>query len=197
MEPELIENTHPAIVDKATWEAVRQLDGRTPKRHGKGEGSALAGLLHCSHCGKPLYDKKRNDSYVCASYHAYGKCNYNQIDRGQMLAIVAAKIREGVLMGSLENLTARIEKALAKQPAAPRIDAGDVRRQIAAIDAKLATAAERLMTIVPSLVPTMEAKMVDLQRQREGFEAKLDEKPPERKVQRTAKEIAAELCTSM
>ncbi len=193
-ESKLIENTHPAIIDRATWEAVRKLDGRTPKRHGKGEGSPLAGLLHCSHCGKPLYDKKRNDTYVCACYHAYGKCNYNQIDRGQILRLVAAKIREQVLMGSLDKLTAAVEKALARRHAtAPRIDAGDVRRQIAAIDAKLATAAERMMTIVPSLVPTMEAKMLDLQRQREALEARLDEKLPERKAQRTAKEIAADL----
>lgn len=193
-ESKLVENAHPAIIDRVTWDAVRRLDGTTPKRHGKGEGSPLAGLLHCCQCGKPLYDKKRNDTYVCSSYHAYGKCNYNQIDRRQILEIVATKIREEVLLGSLDRLTASLEKKLAKKAtAAPRIDAGDVRRQIAGIDAKLANAAERLISVVPSLVPTVEAKMVDLQRQREALEARLDAKLPERKVQRTAKEIAAEL----
>lgn len=192
-EVKLVKDTHPAIVDEATWQAVRKLDGRKPKRHGKGEGSALAGLLHCSHCGKVLYDKKENNSYVCASYHTYGKCNNNLIDRGQILQLVAAKIREQVLMGSPEKLTAAVEKAMAKRrTSSPKADRADVRRQIAAIDAKLATAAERMMTITPSLVATMENKMLDLQRQRKELELRLDAKEPVKR-QRMAADIAADL----
>ncbi|MFN0017712.1 MAG: recombinase family protein [Pirellulaceae bacterium] len=193
-ETKLVKDTHPAIIDKATWEAVRQLDGVTRKREGQGEGSPLAGLLYCSHCGKMLYDDKRRNVYICGSFQAYGKCSSNRIDRGHMLAVLAAKIRGDVLGGSLEALTQRIEKYRAKQRTeTPAIDLGDVRRQIAAIDAKLATAAERLMMITPSLVKTIEAKMVDLQRQREGLEAKLDAPAPERKARRPAKEVAADL----
>jgi DNA invertase Pin-like site-specific DNA recombinase len=193
-EVELVKDTHPAIIDKATWKAVRQLDGVTRKREGQGEGSPLAGLLYCSHCGKMLYDNKRSNVYICGSFQSYGKCSSNRVDREQMLAVVAAKIREEVLAGSLEALTERLETRFAKQNAAkPAVDTGDLRRQIAAIDAKLATAAERLMTIVPSLVPTVEAKMVDLQRQREALEAKLVAPEPERKMRRSAKELAADL----
>ncbi|MBC7853648.1 MAG: recombinase family protein [Pirellulaceae bacterium] len=196
----VIKGTHPAIIDRETWDAVQKLAGVRRKRHGhstgpgKNRSGALAGILHCANCGKAMYDIGKDDYYICGSYHGKGQCTHNKINRGAILRIVAEKIRERFLLGSVEKLTAAIEKAQAKAKAtAPKYDLGEVRRQIAGIDQKLATAAERMMTIVPSLVKTMEAKMLDLQRQRELLEAKLEATAPTPKKRRTAKDIAADL----
>ena len=53
----LTENTHPAIIDRATWEKVQKKKFvRTRHTTGaSGEGKPLAGLLFCGDCGSPMY----------------------------------------------------------------------------------------------------------------------------------------------
>lgn len=72
----------PALLDRATWEAVRvALTGdrvvpRRPRRY------LLAGVLHCWRCGNRLYGRqvpKRRARYHCLS-HVDGGCNGTTID---------------------------------------------------------------------------------------------------------------------
>ena len=54
----IFENTHEAIVDKATWELAQRLR-KTPRRHDTiGEANPLTGLLYCADCGAKLYNHR-------------------------------------------------------------------------------------------------------------------------------------------
>jgi hypothetical protein len=66
-------------------------------------------------------------------------------------------------MGSLDKLTVPIGRELAKwQQSMRRIDADGTRRQIADLERKLETAADRLLDVEPKLVPSVEASMAKL-----------------------------------
>ena len=71
------ENTHEAIVDKATWELAQKLR-KTPCRHDTiGEANPLTGLLYCADCGAKLYNHRSrgtpakpysSDWFNCSTY---------------------------------------------------------------------------------------------------------------------------------
>ncbi len=73
----IFENTHEAIVDKATWELVQKLR-KTPRRHDTiGEANPLTGLLYCADCGAKLYNHRSrgtatkpysSDWFDCSTY---------------------------------------------------------------------------------------------------------------------------------
>jgi DNA invertase Pin-like site-specific DNA recombinase len=196
----IVEGAHPAIIDHELWDKVRKLDGILKRRYtrtdgaGLKEGGALSGLVFCADCGGVMYSVtgKRKDQYLCSSYHSRGQCHHNQVDRELLLKVVSEKIKNVVLCGDLDTLTAKIEKHLAKRKSAPKIDTAAIHRQIAAIDRKLEGAADKLLSVNPSLVPTIEAKMLDLNKERAALEAKLTEEKPAKKPL-SAKQIAANL----
>ena len=128
---------------------------------------------------------------MCGSYQARGRCRYNWVFQDVIFAIVAAKVRQYLLRGSQAELEAEIEKSLAKRKAPPKVDVASVRKDIANIDRKLAAAAERIMDVDPSLVKTMESKMLELQDQREALMAKLEALPSKKSKPLSAKELAA------
>jgi DNA invertase Pin-like site-specific DNA recombinase len=192
-EVKTIKNTHPAIIDRETFDAVQRLKGNPHNKTGKRRGSPLGGLLRCGCCGAPMYCDRRLNMYICGTYHSRGGCSHNKLDMSQGLRLIAASVRQNVLYGTLDRLTEVVEEELAKQAkATPKVDAANLRKQIAGIDAKLEAAAERLVSVAPSLVKTVEAKMLDLQRQREGLQERLQEQPKPRK-QKSAKALAASL----
>ena len=73
----IFENTHEAIVDKATWELAQKLR-KTPRRHDTiGEANPLTGLLYCADCGAKLYNHRSrgnaakhypSDWFDCSTY---------------------------------------------------------------------------------------------------------------------------------
>jgi site-specific DNA recombinase len=191
----VLEGTHEALIDRELWDKVQAVNAMKTKRRSTGiasEGAPLAGLLYCGACGAPLYSHKTKKMYVCSAYHAKGQCEYNWVRQDELLAIVQDKIRQHVLHGSLASLTEFVEQSLAKCKARTvvKVDAVAVRKQIAAIDRKLAGAADRLLSVDQSLVRTIESKMLELKSDREALEEKLTATPEKRKVP-SAKQIAA------
>lgn len=73
----IFENTHEAIVDKATWKLAQKLR-KTPRRHDTiGEANPLTGLLYCADCGAKLYNHRSrgnasksypSDWFDCSTY---------------------------------------------------------------------------------------------------------------------------------
>lgn len=196
-EVEVMKGTHEPIIDLQTWEAVRRVDGKMTKRRGtvgQGEGAPLSGLMYCGCCGEVMFDLKLKSVYLCSAYHNKGRCHYHHIDRDLALRVVAAKIRQHVLHDSLDKLTAAIEKVLASRKAsAPKVDVAGIRKQIAEIDRKLSGAADKLLAVEPSLVPTIEAKMLDLKRERLALESKAEAVVELKRKPLTAKRVAADI----
>ncbi len=187
-EPVTLEGIHPAIIDADTWEACQKMRQTPRKSHtrGKSEGAPLAGLLYCGRCGKPMYacrGPKEWAVYKCSTYHSRGGCGHCAIDQAMTLEVVAAKIREHVLHGSMDRLEAAIVRVVARRRnEPPKVDKAAIRRRLTVLDTKIANATDRLVTIDSSLVSDVEAKLIELKRQRVDLEAELEtiqsEPPP-------------------
>lgn len=193
----VFENTHPAIIDRDLWNrATRVTEQKTNHAEGRGGlkiGAQLSGLLHCGRCGRILFSVKALEMYVCSTYHTGAGCSHNRINHEQVHTLVADKVRELVLMGSVEKLTEHIERVLAKRKSSKvGIDSAAIKKQIAEIDRKLEGAAERMLEVEASLVKSVRAAMMTLQEKRKALEEKLADIQPAKK-QKTAKEIAAGL----
>lgn len=86
----IFENTHPAIVDPATWETAQRLRN-TVRRTDHGEANPLTGLVFCADCGAKLHNHRQphprpyinekgyhctrapKDVYVCSTYNLTGR----------------------------------------------------------------------------------------------------------------------------
>lgn len=71
---QVFENTHPAIVDRKTFELVQELRKHRRRPNRTGEISMFSGLLYCADCGGKLYysvtnNYKREQAYFfCSAY---------------------------------------------------------------------------------------------------------------------------------
>ncbi len=74
-EQKVFENTHPAIVDKETWELVQSLLHKRRRPTKMGEMNKLSGYLYCSDCGARMTLmralNKKNEYYYCGRYRTY------------------------------------------------------------------------------------------------------------------------------
>jgi site-specific DNA recombinase len=72
------ENAHPALVDRATFEAAGRRKSLAPPR--REEGRLLAGLLTCGSCGGRMSTASRgargNWAYRCQGLGPHGKCSH-------------------------------------------------------------------------------------------------------------------------
>lgn len=70
----VFENTHPAIIDKATWERVQELRKQRKRPNRYGEVGLFSGLVFCADCGSVMYQQRydkpnrKQDCYICGSY---------------------------------------------------------------------------------------------------------------------------------
>jgi site-specific DNA recombinase len=155
---QVVENTHPAIIDRELWDKVRRVEVMRISKRGRRPQKllALAGLLTCGCCGDSTFAQRKHSLYVCAGYQAGKGCHYRSVNVERIHKAVMTKIRDVVLHGSVENLTAAIERVLAKRKGiTPVVTADAIRRQIADINRKLEGAAERLLGVDASLVGTV------------------------------------------
>ena len=196
------ENAHPAIIDSETFAAVQAMLAKHPKPHwrNESEGTPLAGLLYCGRCGHVMYAQslarkagQKFPNYVCSTYHKGKGCGYCSVQQEGILRTVANIVREHVIQKSMDRLERAVAKEVERRTARSQpVDQDAVRRQIAALDKKIENATERLVTVDPSLVASVEQKLLDLHRERDEFSASLVSKrkgPP--KVD--PKEIAAKV----
>jgi len=106
------------------------------------------------------------------------------------LRAIASKIRDKVLMGSLDRLEAAIVKQIGRQASeAVSVDKAALRRSITSVDRKIHKATDRLVTVDDSLVPMVEAKLLELQEERRHMESELEAANPKRRTL-DAREVA-------
>lgn len=179
-ERQVIEKTHPAIIDPALWAAVQRMNAERRLLIKKGNRPSvvmpLSGLLRCGRCGCTMVNDKFHHRYQCGSYRTSKGCSHNCVSHEVALRLVAAKIKSIVLKGSLNRLTTAIEQALERRRRVKQtIDTGAIKKQIADLNRKLETAADRLLDVEPSLVATVQASMAKLLAQRDGLKAQLSD----------------------
>lgn len=141
----VIEDNHPAVIDKATFDAVQ---GRLTARktvttpHAEGGDFVLTGILKCGKCGGPMYGRRPKDGYVryrCHNHTETASCDLNSVQQDEILDGVLGAIEERFqqpktverLRVMLRNkLTARIKS----------VDPATLRRQLAKVDRDLSKA---------------------------------------------------------
>jgi DNA invertase Pin-like site-specific DNA recombinase len=170
-----VENAHPGIIDRKTFEAVLAARAEYLKPHWRNdsEGAPLAGLLRCGRCGGPMYAQsmqrkagQKSPNYICGTYKKGHGCGYCSVGQKALLLAVARIIRERVLMGSVEALEAAIAKQLKSRQAIVAAVDPSLPKRLRELDRKIENATDRLVSVDPALVPTVEKKLLALQLER-------------------------------
>lgn len=97
----IVENTHPCIIDKATWEQTQKLLSLKRKQtYPNTEIDMFAGLLRCGDCGKAMCktDRNKKPEFLCGSYKRLGKtvCSSHKIYYDTLVKIVLKSIQLSV-----------------------------------------------------------------------------------------------------
>lgn len=109
----IFENTHEAIIDKATWDLVQEIRKTVRRIDTTGEANPLTGLVYCADCGAKMYNHRGRskalkehrsidpetglypfDSYNCSTYsHHPDKCCGHYISTKVLQTLVLDTIR--------------------------------------------------------------------------------------------------------
>ena len=118
-------DTHPAIIDKETWERVQELrkNKRRPTKTGK--QSMFSGLVYCADCGAKLHYcttasfEDRQNHFRCANYKSNtGTCSAHFIREVVLADIVLEHLRQTVQYvqaHEAEFVQAVMDKSMADQ----------------------------------------------------------------------------------
>lgn len=96
------ENTHEAIVDKTTWDIVRQVRQGKRRRNSMGEVNKYSGLLYCADCGSKLYFVRGRTmkpdafNFICSRYRKHmgeKQCTPHSIREITLDEIILEEIR--------------------------------------------------------------------------------------------------------
>lgn len=107
-----------------------------------------------------------------------------------MLAAVAAKIRQQILMGSLDRLEAAIARRLERRSTHPVEESGPQR--LAKLEQQIARAANRLLKVDDSLVADLQQQLLAMKRERDQLAAKIEATPAPKPLP-SARAIASKL----
>lgn len=100
-----VENTHEALVDHETWDAVRKVRESKRRRNSMGDINKYSGLLYCADCGSKLYFargttiKPEQFNFICSRYRKHmGEelCTPHTIREVVLDEIVLEEIRKTV-----------------------------------------------------------------------------------------------------
>lgn len=110
----IIEDTHEAIVDKETWDAVQKRfsEGRRARQNSTGEISLFSGIVKCADCKSPLtftykcYSGREYFLYRCSKYINNGKnvCTIHSISLEQLEKIVLEDIKNNAILMKNEGI---------------------------------------------------------------------------------------------
>lgn len=147
----VFENTHEAIIDQDTFDAVQRLRAckRRPSR--MGELNMFSGLLFCADCGAKLYlnrYKKQSmhskDHFACATYKKNivrpRKCSAHRIDLADIEQIVLADLQRVLAMAKdderdfAELLQSNMSKVIRKDVSMKARECDEDERRIKELD---------------------------------------------------------------
>jgi DNA invertase Pin-like site-specific DNA recombinase len=177
----VIPDCHEPLVDRELFCRVQeQLDKNrtltTPLR--RLPKSVLCGLLICGDCGHPMMTANEGGKryYRCQRYHEYGKtaCYANLIAEKKLVAAIAGKIQEVFLNPeNLDKLRAEVKRQLEEAGAGNPAALDGLRRQIADLDAKIASGTGRLLEVPADMVARCAAMIREWEQEKARLVAEL------------------------
>ncbi|WP_020374448.1 recombinase family protein [Sulfobacillus thermosulfidooxidans] len=154
--PQIIRDTHPAIIDRATWNQVQE---RLRIRQSMGRRThdspyLFSGLVRCGACGASMVvvrtgrrqpDGRRAPVYCCRAYHTKGQCSTaTKIPVADLDAAVLGALREEFRQVQTAPTPEQVARWLGDDPVMAQAQAARHRaaQRLAAIPAMLARAEE-------------------------------------------------------
>lgn len=134
-----IENTHEAIIDKATWDIVQDIRKRKRRRANMAEQNIYSGLIYCKDCGGTMVlhrahtmDAVKNN-FMCSTYKKKGRgcCSGHYIREGQLAEILLDDLRR------VTHFARQNEAMFAKH--ITQKNSAEIRRMIAQTERELET----------------------------------------------------------
>jgi site-specific DNA recombinase len=199
----IIENHHPALVDKETFFAVQaKMAGRGDAKV-KPRGSIYlltGGLLRCGHCGRPMCSKPsgRHDGiryYYCPGSNS-GQCKCYTIRGERIEDYILEQVEKRMLAPEALKAIERAIHARAKQADGFQAATRGMRDRIAALDVKVAKGTENLlladradMPALSQLLGTWRDERAKLQTKVEELAATAGGKTPEDRAKRAMAEL--------
>ncbi|MEL6104813.1 MAG: recombinase family protein [Planctomycetota bacterium] len=173
----IIEDTHPAIVDRETFDVVQELlKTNTRKTHPNPDKlTALSGILRCGKCGYGMFCDRSNGvpQYTCYSYRERpGECERFTIREADGLRVIltAMKTEYFDVVLSDANINAvreRMREILhgtdGTEPASTILGA-----QLAKLDSQIDQARTRLVEVSNDMIEHVERRLRELQDQRDS-----------------------------
>ena len=181
--PTVIRNAHPAIVTREMFSEVQEVMQQDRKLYSRGAPNLtpLAGLLYCGNCGGKMVATRdhrvSNPSgrrYRCGTYHSGKGCGCCEVQQDDLMRVIAAKIRETVLCGSIEALEAKIAQEIERRRRRDELeDETTLRKRLARLEQQIETAIDRLTEVDDAVVPRLNQKIKELDVQRAATLARL------------------------
>lgn len=102
-ERKIFPDTHPAIIDRETWDRVQELRKNKRRRTKTGKQGLFSGLAYCADCGAKLYfstyhgSTEGQDHYVCSNYKSNtGTCAIHFIRETVLSALVLEHLQKTI-----------------------------------------------------------------------------------------------------
>ena len=103
------ENTHEAIIDPDTWEAVQKARQQRRRPTKMGDMGMFSGLVYCADCGQKLYLCRttswthEQECYNCSTYRGHKGCSAHYIRTVVLEALVLQNIQRVIAYAQLDE----------------------------------------------------------------------------------------------
>jgi hypothetical protein len=140
------------------------------------------------------------DVWAIQLFHALASCSgtkrvnwYLCTGTAVQTSGVADKLRQHLLLGSVERLTEAIERKLKEAPATDsRVERKRIEKQLAAVEQKIQNGIDRILEVDQRLVPKIEAQLVKIEEEAAALRKSLATRP-KKATTLDAKAVAAQL----
>jgi len=183
-----VEDAHPAIIDKATWDKIQSTRRQHTHKKSDGAGLLLRGLVFCGDCGS-LMTNMGQERYRCSASMRNRKFKSVSVKAAKLEANVTTTVRDHLVRCKLdyEIIAKEFNAMVAEERIGLQTRAQELDVRIAAIKTKMQNAVRAILEGSPlakmleeeSKGLAKELKMLEVERERE-MEGEKEEIEPER-----------------
>ena len=129
------EGTHPALIDRETWDMVRKVREQRRRPTRRGEMGLFSGLAYCADCGAKLYHCRsvtltaEQKFYTCASYRTRKKCTAHYI-RAEVLEQLVLQNLQRVMAYAKDDEDQFVRQVMQNKLSARRTEQEQAKRQL-------------------------------------------------------------------
>ena len=162
----------PQIIEQSVFDDVNaKLEtARQKHRHHKGHEYILSGLLYCGDCEERMTGS--SGTARSGKLHTYYKCSCRRVSADLLEKAVLSAIDEYLHSDAMKSV-ARVAYKAYREQIEDHSELDAARKELSAVDKKLGNAVEAVLSGLNS--PAVSAKIAELEEQKKGLLAKIEE----------------------